>query len=201
MTVIATERQSNFAAVSGMYELLSRLWLHEVDDEFVSELGGSDLRAAFEAVGGFVPARADVEELKTEYCRLFVGPRDHLPPLQSVWMRGSLQSEITTSIEMFASAVRYESQETMHDHLGVLLAIMSHATELNSDSACEDALDFAREFFRRHLTWTGELLAAVEQRAEHSFYESLAIMTREFLRDEGEIWLDHSGKSDQGSSA
>lgn len=200
MTVLTTERQSDFAAVSGMYELLSRLWLHEVDDEFVNELGGSDLRAAFEAAGGFVPDEADIEQLRTEYCRLFVGPRDHLPPLQSVWMRGELQSEITTSIEMFASAVRYESQETMHDHLGVLLGIMSRATELNSESTCEDSLDFAREFFRRHLTWTNELLAAAEGRAEHSFYESLAIMTREFLREEGEIWLDRSATSDKGSS-
>ena len=196
MTAITTERQSDFAAVSGMYELLSRLWLHEVDDEFVTELGGSDLRSAFEAAGGFVPDVGDVEALKTEYCRLFAGPGDHLPPLQSVWMRDELQSEIKTSIEMFASAVRLESDESMHDHLGVLLSIMSRATELNAESACEDSLDFAREFFRRHLTWTGDLLAAAEERAEHSFYESLAIMTREFLREEAEIWLAPSDSSE-----
>ena len=193
MTATELQRSTDFAATSGMYELLSRLWLCEVDQEFIADLQGTELRDAFQATAGSIPCEDELEELATEYCRLFVGPKNHLPPLQSVWERGELQSEITPSIRAFAEAVRYqppaEQANAMLDHLGVQLGIMSCSTELNSQSACEDSLEFAREFFRRHLSWTDELLSAAKERANHTFYQSLVQMTEEFLHEESAFWL------------
>ena len=107
-------------AASGMYALLAQVWLREVDLALLSRLRSPEVRPLFQAAGGELPADSEVEHLAVEYCRMFVGPQGHLPPLQSVWERGELQSDITSSIRSFADAAGYQTPAG-----GAFLAIRS----------------------------------------------------------------------------
>ena len=179
----------NAAAVSGMFSLLSRIWLREIDDEFCQQFGDSDLRLSFEAAGGAVPEPTELEALATEYCQLFIGPKNHLPPLQSVWAQGTLQSEITGSTRSFAEALQMNlrgSDVTMADHLGVQFSIASRAygmlaEEQDLKEPANPIVELIAEFQSRHLSWPAPLLAAVEERAGE-FYRSTARMTGTFLQ-------------------
>lgn len=168
---------------SGIYELLSRLWLTELSEPQLEQLRTPNVRSAFEAAGGYVPSLDDLEALAIEYCGLFVGPKHHLPPLQSVWDRGELQSDITTSVREFADALGYPiPPSAMWDQLGCELGIMGRALQVDGDQRVQE--EFTHEFFRRHLCWTSRFLSEVEQRSTSEFYRSLANMTQEFLRGE-----------------
>lgn len=167
-----------------MYALLSRMWLQEVDAEFVGQLQGP-FGDAFRSAGGWVPSDDDIDEMAAEYCRLFIGPKNHLPPFQSVWAQGTLQSEISNSVQSFADAVRYQptSQASMPDHLGTQLDIMSHALQLSAEDPENGELEeLSEEFYRRHLTWPFKLFSTAKERSEHAFYSSMVEMTDSFLR-------------------
>lgn len=183
---------AEFRAASSTYSLLARLWLREVDAPFLAQLRETDLGEAFQAAGGRVPQVGELDELAAEYCRLFVGPRNHLPPLQSVWQRGELQSEITSSIRSFAEAIFFDSPlnagSVMYDHLGTELDIMSQITATVSTETCVESRALASEFFRRHLTWTDKLIQQAIGREPGPFYLSLLRMTRMFLDTEAAIW-------------
>ena len=76
------------AARSGLYRLLGRLWLREMDQDALRELGRPPLCDSFVNAGGVLPTNDDlemIEQLAVDYCQLFVGPAGHLPPVQSVW--------------------------------------------------------------------------------------------------------------------
>ena len=192
--------------IANIYSLLGRMWLSEVDASLVSDLRDTKLGEAFVSVGGAVPELDSVEALAAEYCRLLIGPKDHLPPFQSVWERGELQSDTTSSVQKFAGALRYEPTNgpvSMMDHIGIQLELMGIACSMASEtlSTSDDSVtkddestapefELAREFFRRHLLWPSELLESVHGRAELTFYKSLAKLTAEFLDSEQQAWLD-----------
>lgn len=183
-----------------MYALLARIWLRELDLPLLNQLRSPELNSSFQSAGGELPPESGLDDLAVEYCRLFVGPKDHLPPLQSVWERGELQSDITSSIRSFADAANYQPPASvaslLHDHLGVQLDIMSHITLLlPSTAAEEEPFSFAAEFFRRHLTWPSDLLNTAIQRTTSPFYTTVVQMTATFLQQESSYWLDHSWRS------
>ncbi len=185
------QRQSQ--PIAGVYTLLSRLWLREIDDELISDLGRDPLRQAFVVLGGVVPHES-LDELAVEYCRLFIGPRDHLPPVQSVWQRAQLHSETTTSVRTFAEILGYEMPVgNMFDHLGIELDLMAHAILGIQGQSCEPSYEeIAGEFFRRHLTWPTPLLDAAVERSISPFYRSMVQITRDFLVIERSRWLANS---------
>lgn len=68
-----------------------------------------------------------VEQLAIDYCQLFIGPADHLPPFQSVWQSGQFHGSTTASMREFVDPVGYEATAgIMLDHPGVQLGIMGH---------------------------------------------------------------------------
>ena len=166
-----------------VYRLLSRLWLREIDAELLSRLQSEPMRSALSELGMEVPA-STVDELGIEYCRLFVGPRDHMPPVQSVWLRSELDTELTTSVRHYAELLGYGLYpQDMPDHLGVQLGLMAHAISLVEENpGTQEYQEIASDFFRRHLTWPTDLLQAVQKRSDASFYASLAAITQQFLK-------------------
>lgn len=184
--------QSHPETCSPVYRLLARLWLREVDALLVEQFATTALGAAYQAVGGELPSNDSLDELAEAYCRLFIGPRDHLPPFQSVWERGELQSDLTSSVLAFAQAVGYvppESPSTLIDHLGVQLDLMGRACLLASNAPSDEVHALCREFLVRHLQWPAALFAGVQERADCSFYVSLASVTDAFLAAERSHWL------------
>ena len=181
-------KQEELAATSNVYSLLGRLWLQELDGDLLAKLHSEPLKSAFQFDDSV--QQSDLDSLAAEYCELFVGPKNHFPPMQSVWLEGKLDSEVTASVRAFADAVNYQPSSdypnTLIDHLGIELEIMGSIVGVLANLAPEDPqLDetqsFASEFFGRHLCWTEKLTEAASAKAHSSFYKSLLANTREFL--------------------
>ena len=172
---------------AGVYALFARLWMREVDEAFRREMFREPLAPALERVGLFLPMESN-EELAIEYCRLFIGPKNALLPMQSVWQKTQLESQLATSVEKFAELIGYVlPASSFWDHLGVQLDLMSHlvrakASENQAENGFEVAGEVADVFFRRHLSWAAPLLLATSQRAQVPLYRSLAQATQQFLR-------------------
>ena len=176
-------------SVATVYSLLARLWIREVDNPVLKVMSEEPLVTAFERVGLVLPTES-VEQLATEYCGLFIGPKNALLPLQSVWQKTQLESQSATSVAKFAGLIGYAlPAPALWDHLGVQLDLMSHFvlathfhenTENDRDVACE----VANSFFERHLNWASPLLLATSQRAHLPLYRSLAEVTQQFLKME-----------------
>ncbi len=176
-------------SVATVYSLLARLWICEVDDPVLKGLSEEPLVSALEKVGLAFPTDS-VEQLAIEYCRLFIGPKNALLPMQSVWQKTQLESQSASSVAKFAGLIGYElPAPALWDHLGVQLDLMSHfvlAThshenkDIDRDVACE----VANSFFERHLNWASPLLLATSQRACSPLYRSLAEVTQQFLKIE-----------------
>lgn len=189
MTAAADE----LAALSGTYRLFARLWMREVDDKFLASLLKPPLRDGFTAAGGWLPdaaAPATLEELAMDYCQLFLGPANHLPPYQSVWQRGHFQSESVDSMRHYVAAAGCEPSGQMRDHLGVQLEVMGGLLEIGSKSVphADDDLNIVSTYFATHLTWSTPLLALAIDRAETDFYRSMIQMTRALLESESAYW-------------
>lgn len=193
-TLPSTSYQES-AARSGMYGLLGRLWLREIELGFLRELCAPPLHDSFTEAGGVLPPRADsetIEQLAVDYCQLFVGPANHLPPIQSIWQTGQFQSTMTTSVQTFIEIVDYPTDElpsgAMLDHLGVQLDVMAHILSHLTISSEEDqrraVLQLAFAFFQMHLTWPNGLFEAAAARATTEFYRSTVTLTRDFLISE-----------------
>lgn len=190
------------AARAAVFRLLARLWGEELSRDLAELLSRPPLVEVLHAIADFsMPSRVedrDLQQWAVDYCQLFVGPRGHLPPYQSVWMDRRLAGEAAASMERFLQLLDYRpvwSQRLMADHLAIQLDVMA---ELLERSTRPDA--FSREerrwladllinYFRQHLCWPQRLLDQVARRAITPLYRSLAKMTDEFLRQECELML------------
>ncbi|MEE3373296.1 MAG: molecular chaperone TorD family protein [Planctomycetota bacterium] len=176
---------------SGVYRLLGRLWLREVDSLLLNQLSRGDLGAAFATAGGVVPALVTgetVEDLEVDFCQLFLGPSRHCPPYQSVWETGQFEGEAGKSVLGFAEVVRYEPSAVlsggMLDHLGVQLDLMGHLLGGGIEGETQVIEEVANAFYSAHLTWPEPLLSAAQERARTAFYRSMLKLTGEFLETE-----------------
>ena len=181
------------ASLAGTYRLLARLWIREVDDQLLAILLVPPLCDVFTAAGGTLPvnvAPSTLEELAVDYCQLFLGPANHLPPFQSVWQHGQFQSESAKSMQHYVSVAGYETGSLMVDHLGVQLDVMGRFLDFGLESVqhSDDVFDLASTYFAEHLTWVAPLLEAAINRAETDFYRSTIHMTRDFLSSEKTFW-------------
>ena len=184
-------------AIAEVYRLLARLWLREVDAPTLKLLQNNGVSEMLPAVIDLQDA-ADLEELAADYCQLLIGPREHLPPFQSVWEHGELQSDVTESIKSFAEVIRYQPDafpNAMLDHIGIQLDIMGRIYSMAGvDVDASDGFGLGSHFFPRHLTWPRAFLHAVSEKAMTGFYRDLAKLTAQFLQSESDIWArKHAG--------
>lgn len=134
-----------------------------------------------------------LEQLAAEYCALFIGPKNALLPMQSVWQKTQLDSQSASSVEKFAELVGYViPAPALWDHLGVQLDLMSHLvlatrSQKKRDDKDNVAEEVAAAFFERHLNWPAPLLLATSQRARLPLYRSLAEITQQFLEMESNL--------------
>ncbi|MCH2202016.1 MAG: molecular chaperone TorD family protein [Fuerstiella sp.] len=184
---------NEFASLASTYRLLARLWIREVDGQLLTSLLRSPLCHVFTEAGGTLPPGATsstLEELAVDYCQLFLGPANHLPPFQSVWQRGQFQSESAESMRSYVSILGYEPGDLMVDHLGVQLDVMGGLLDfaLGAVEHSDDVFDLPATYFAKHLAWMDSLLETSIKRAKTDFYRSTIGMTRDFLCSEEIMW-------------
>ena len=176
-------------SVAPVYSLLARLWMQEVDAPLLKGMAEEPLLSALSQLGLSLPSES-VEQLATEYCALFIGPKNALLPMQSVWQKTQLDSQSASSVAKFAELVGYVIPTTaLWDHLGVQLDLMSHLVSATRswnerDQQGSVAEEVANLFFQRHLKWPAPLLVATTPRARAPLYRSLAEITQQFLNME-----------------
>lgn len=188
---MTADTSDNLARASA-YQLLARLWVQEPGD-LLESLAAEPLGSAWRQLGGCVPdhnsddVRASLDE---DFCRLFIGPKEHLPPIQSVWESGELDTGVTTSLREFDSIIGFElpwSFAVVGDHVGNELWAMGQILR-KTDGLPADQMDIAEDltgaFFTGHLSWAEPLFEAVVSREGERFYGTVARITQQFLNDE-----------------
>lgn len=181
---------------AGVYQLLALLWLKEVDSELLTQIMSPPLSDCLVAAGCVLPpdqTDQTVEDLALAYCKLFVGPANHLPPFQSVWQTGQFQGSTIQLIQSLVEIVDYDMerlpQGVMLDHLGVQLDIMGHilkkiSTWEGGTESLNQVWELANSFFATNLLWPNDMFAAAVRLADNEFYRSLVEITRDFLQSE-----------------
>ena len=150
---------------------------------FLNDPRTGDAAAAFASLAAMVrglAAGADNEELVWEYRRLFVGP-GHLPapPWGSVYTDREcvVFGEATLALRAWMRRIgvaRTTDERTPEDHIGLMLALLAYLAE--ERPVLKD------EYLRDHLlTWAPHYLEALEEAADHPFYQGLAALTRSTL--------------------
>lgn len=214
--------------VSGLYALLGRLWLSEVDLPLLRELCDEPMRDLLRQAGisladdrkqacgaNETPNEtpndpsddALLETLAIDYCRTFVGPSNHFPPYQSVWESGQYQSRTVDSMRRFAEIAGVEVQsEAMPDHLGVQMSVMSRIVgqlALADGAEASSLGELATTFFAQHLAWAVPRIEAAVDRSATAFYVGVIRVTAGFLADEAVRWdvRPDAGQSDGDTGA
>ena len=72
--------------LAGFYRLLSRLWVSELDAEWLETLVDGSLADVAEELEFPLdgPREEVLEQLAIEYCGLVIGPKNHVPPHESL---------------------------------------------------------------------------------------------------------------------
>lgn len=199
------------AARSNVYGLLAGVFRAEPTGAVIQEMRTPGFSQVFSGLGLSLgeelhSACADqvVEDLASEYTRLFIGPGPHLSPHESVHVKADNLSENTfwgpqtVEVKRFveASGLRYEKSFTgLPDHIAVELELMQRLTERESQAWAEGEEDDARwcqsvqtRFFEDHLVqWVPEFCDKVVDMAEMTYFSEMASLTKSFLGLEREL--------------
>ena len=183
---------ADLAERAAVYALLSRLWAAEVDNALLAALESGDLRLAYESAGGRLAVGESLEDLQQDYCRLFIGPQGHMPPVQSVWQEGRFQGDAADSLRQYLDILGitvFEADPRPPDHAANILdmfsRVLTSVTESPELQAEPDLGELMASFFEAHVGWIADLAEAAEKRAATSFYQGVMSVTRGFLTAEG----------------
>ena len=182
-----TKQTSDRAELAATCRLVAGFWLHEVDQNALQLFADDRVQAAWIDLGGSLPASepnsaATLDELAADYCQLLIGPKQHLPPVQSVWTDHVFQSKAASATHKFYELCSdFERPGTIDDHLGCQLHFAGFLLEqADHDEAAEQVLV---QFQREHLSWASPLVDRVAQKAETDFYRGLAVVTQQLIKE------------------
>lgn len=154
------------------FDLLSQLWLHEPDADMLAAV------RAIDAQGLHEPHLAQPDELAVAYADLFLL---NVFPYGTAFTDpfGELNGRAALHVAAQYEACDYAPQELTAvgapDHLGLCLGFLAHLEQRGK-------LDATANFLSHFITWAPVCCFAVEREpTAHSFYRSIATLTREAL--------------------
>ena len=190
---------------ANMYEFLSRIYLSEINDEFLQAIKHPDAAVAFEEMGiEFLNSlEADkgsdqIEILAEAYCSTFVLPvNKSLHPYESIQRQGCYQGKTSFKVEDFYNKCSYKLPEECPefvDHIGLELDFISKLSKNESElwkankcSEAESMLEKEIEFLQNHLfVWVPDYAKNMIQYASHPFYQAVGLLTKTFMQFEKE---------------
>ncbi len=167
------------------------------DDSFIQRVADISQKNQFFAdLASHVRTTAEIEALKVDFTKLFVGPFKLLaPPYGSVYLEDDrMLGESTVDVKN-----RYESEgldvviKDAPDHIAMELEFMYYLiTKQAGASETEDVQSFQQKqysFLTTHLArWLPEFAKNIQINAQTDFYRKLAQLTEGFLRKDMEIF-------------
>jgi TorA maturation chaperone TorD len=127
-----------------------------------------------------------IDRLAADYCQLLIGPKKHLPPVQSVWADHTFQSKAASSMgRYFELYADYLPPGTIHDHLGCQLDFVAFLLDEASrgEDHSQSAMQVLKQFQQEHLQWAQQLIDRVAQKADTDFYRGLAVVTDKLIKE------------------
>ncbi|MCP4228553.1 MAG: molecular chaperone TorD family protein [bacterium] len=125
----------------------------------------------------------DLETLQAEYTALFLGPKGHTPPYQSVFQERRLWGDSAADVKRLVGRLGLEISEDFNmppDHISVELEILEKL--LVSDQS--DAGELYRRFFEDHILWIDDFLTSIIPKSNLIFYSSSFKFASQFLTSE-----------------
>jgi TorA maturation chaperone TorD len=179
-------QQENLLSRAGIYELLARLILKELDEDTLKLFKSPGWKRLFNLcdIHPPEPTEALVESLAIDYCRVFIGPNQHCPPYQSVWNSGQLASELMDSMSQFQDFIKPRSESSIKDHFGIQLEMMAFILVFQNQNPQERGSNLAKHFFNSHVQWGQRLMAAATKRSDCEFYQKTFNMAAKWIAHE-----------------
>jgi TorA maturation chaperone TorD len=186
-TEINLESAQTQQPVATTLRLFASLFQREVDAHLLQEIEGR--RDALTTVLGADPLAgldtsepgAAVETLAMEYCGLFIGPRGHLCPVESVVRgEGRFWGSSTEKVAEFYRSIGVETSATssvLPDHIAMELDCLAVLEETGRQA---EAADFARQ---NVLRWLPKLTQHIRKHATLAFYPVWASGLQTMLED------------------
>ncbi len=173
--------------VPAALRVLASVFQREADAPLLERLEAcsADLSKVFDAdpLGGLDlgDREAATEVLAVEYCRLFIGPSGHMPPVESIVLgEGQFWGPSTEKVADFYKTMRIavaRDCRMVPDHISMELDCLAILEEKQQG---EDAGAFARGHLLR---WLPSLVDHVEERAALVFYPMWATVLYEMLSE------------------
>lgn len=161
------------------FQAVAQLRAQEAADAW-SFADGAEARHALSLMVNGLADGIDADDLVWEYRRLFVGPAPKpAPPWGSVYTDREcvVFGEATLALRAWMRRIgvaRTTDERTPEDHIGLMLALLAYLAE--------ERPELTDEYLRDHLlTWAPHYLEALEEAADHPFYQGLAALTRSTL--------------------
>ena len=180
------QRADNYKFLSECYYLPDEGLMQKVAD--IAQAG-----SCFGELPSSVPPSAELELLKVDFAKLFVGPYKLLaPPYGSVYLEdGKLIGDSTMDVRMW-----YEKEgldiviKDAPDHITMELEFMyfliSKQIEAIKDSNLQEVQSYLQKqssFLQTHLArWLPGFAENVQQNAETDFYVQLSVLTNNFVQ-------------------
>lgn len=174
--------------------LLGSCWIKEMTLESLSALGAGgspELKDALKKLEWEIPEPADaqardavIEELAIDYCRLLIGPKGHLSPVESVWTTDQFQSESVSAMQAFFDLLpEYQPPISLHDHIGVQLDYAGNLLVAAGNSGEPAAFEPVLAFCGSRLAWIDGLLRGINSTAQTEFYRGLSTATGRWVAE------------------
>ncbi|WP_304427259.1 molecular chaperone, partial [uncultured Adlercreutzia sp.] len=225
MTTIAPEEQNFFDDLANLceqraatYELLSRLYRKEVDEELLEVLSAMRFPAAtgnvqsdrgHRLIASYLSQQWDntLTELAVDYVRAFIGNTNELDgaafPFESVYtsekrlLMQQARDEVLAIYRAFGID-KDPSWREGEDHIALELEFMgtlcrrtADALRQGDEEAAFNLLETQRNFLGDHVgAWAPLLTVDMRHFAKTDFYRGLACMTDGFLESDGELLAD-----------
>ena len=225
MTTIAPEEQAFFDDLANLceqraatYELLSRLYRKEVDEELLEVLSAMRFPAAtgnaqsdrgHRLIASYLSQQWDntLTELAVDYVRAFIGNTNELDgaafPFESVYtsekrlLMQQARDEVLAIYRAFGID-KDPSWREGEDHIALELEFMgtlcrrtADALRQGDEEAAFNLLETQKNFLGDHVgAWAPLLTVDMRHFAKTDFYRGLACMTDGFLESDGELLSD-----------
>jgi len=192
-------RRDAYKGLSDCYRLPEEELINTLEGlEQVFETLGSEARSHIALVRSEIKGREDVDDLKVDYARLFVGPYNLLaPPYGSVYLEGErkVMGDSTMDIQKRYAEVGLTTAKffkEIPDHIRAELEFMYFLIfkeiEAIQEGSFENVSGFLlkqRSFLQDHLAiWVKGLAQNIEVHCQKNFYRGVAMATRIFISED-----------------